>query len=68
MKIKLTIYLKTGEELVSFLCDEVAKDMKERYSSMFLFDKKVLNVDDGRVIQIVPFDNISFIEIKEVAE
>lgn len=67
MKVKVTVYLKTGGELVSIFFDESSQSIKERCSKTFV-KKSFLSIDDGKIIQIVPTDNIALIQIEEVAE
>ena len=67
MKIEVTVYLKNGGKIVADYCGETIESIAELYAKVFT-DKEVLLINDRRSIQLIPRDNITSIDIKEVAE
>lgn len=67
MKIELTVYLKSGGEIIFDYYSDTIQSVAERHAKVFT-DREVLLLNDGKNIQLIPRDNIAIISIKEVAE
>ena len=67
MEIKVTVHLKSGGDLVSGHYGEEVHHVAKRFTNIFTDkESKVLFVDDGRNIQMIPRDNVAAITILEV--
>lgn len=68
MKVKATVFLKSGGDTNLIVSDTTVEEQAKVYEETFKGKKKYLSHADANSMTIVPIDNIAAIDIREVKE
>lgn len=69
MKVKVTVYLKCDSQVSTELSNVDINEVASDYASVIEHGGVIRhNQADGTMTQVIPSSNISFIDIREVAE